>query len=1289
TGEFVVRRATRDDIKPICTLISAGDVKWFGNKRPKYGAKKALMQSYQTHRFVVVLKHAVDNELLAYGEFRNYPALGPLPGDSWMDWLLGKYCINIPISWLNTLFFNFCTYKSAHPEVLLALVRELFYIENRIWYLLTVRMPEVKGNFYYAESFDDLEKYANVLYPREFSITSNTNTQSVYVIPRFQLLPKISYRKALAEDNDDIIDIHSLEMPELRAKLGDYYIAEELLRQDDDAKKNYLIVVELENECQESETAGFMWLTSDIDIRFYVRNYELETFGNLLKFISDKPYAFEEILVSSVDPKAQASLFTNEAIDDLYAETIIGGVQRNDSGTSVASVSKMKVSSIHGTIVDEAFSGGSNKFYMREALFLKFQYIFETLLTINYYISEKNKLINLFYNVKTKSDQHDSFLEQASNVFILKYISVDQKFPIERIFSCICAMFSVFPERDYCMMTMPKTAKSVRSQEEVLKYFMASSRTFLKQTNLEDVYITHRSTIFGEISLYKLEANDVETVQDLILGGSTQMTSSFLYPDSSFSYSSKVNAYADIEHELNVLNLIMTDVLNNDDTEYFAFTIRCGNSTKLAQENTIIGFVFLRPYNCHHELLHHYHLPNFDHHLKFHRAEILSLKLHPLFHISSDVIFRELAKNTNYFDFYFITSREVECLSNDLKTMMMLIEPRALKRSLCLGVKHTEVPSVLKLPQRDYMCDHLIVYRHKLNPSKWFVNNKRLVIIGFTNESKAFLRQLLFQWNSKDHRNSEVYNCLPRLQVTVIARPGLVEADYDSKFECPYCEDKRFCYVFYQNSPCYVRDVVYRMDLRNYVHFVVGHVNYINREEKYVKINQSCEIHYDTLLLMNSRSYGVSNEALFVDERKRLPSNFVVINDRIDKIMLFYKIRVLLEEIKRSYLLLIYGANLQTFECIAFLLSHGIDPTRLVLVLPHITTGIEAEEKLSNPYIDKNLQMIIEDMLIDSGVKIHRDMNFSHWIQGGMVNFIMEVVFHSFPQKVEYCFDCDIFISFEEGHMDQKVKDWLTDSDIKLNNRKVQVDKNFRTNDPDIYAVGKFIEIVGEPALNHQYKYTSERETASKLMYILGLADSDTPFEYKYSQPAFFQALLPLDYIITKVTMPRRYLATHFTSCFNCAMTTYWQNNFCRIGLTPKKIVDEIVVVSKQKRRFDFLEFFCGKHESMLNNLSIRYKAGTIKCLLCFLEEPWTELLTHDDFDELQARNHMLLRPMIISMQQARTSSGERESTYSDADFLSVNQRVLEHNVLNFLRKHRREFQHEFALPEDYKKIKL
>lgn len=83
---------------------------------------------------------------------------------------------------------------------------------------------------------------------------------------------------------------------------------------------------------------------------------------------------------------------------------------------------------------------------------------------------------------------------------------------------------------------------------------------------------------------------------------------------------------------------------------------------------------------------------------------------------------------------------------------MMLLEPKQLKKYF---YKPPEPQSEHKypiegLPTYDFRTDHLVIFRHKLKPSRWFGNTNRLVIIGFTPLTRAILRQLVFMWNSME-----------------------------------------------------------------------------------------------------------------------------------------------------------------------------------------------------------------------------------------------------------------------------------------------------------------------------------------------------------------------------------------------------------------------------------------------------------------------------------------------------------------------------------------------------------
>lgn len=183
-----------------------------------------------------------------------------------------------------------------------------------------------------------------------------------------------------------------------------------------------------------------------------------------------------------------------------------------------------------------------------------------------------------------------------------------------------------------------------------------------------------------------------------------------------------------------------------------------------------------------------------------------------------------------------------------------------------------------------------------------------------------------------------------------------------------------------------------------------------------MKVNDSCEIFYDNLILSNSLRFCLQRCRL---GELRTPCNFIEINNRIDKFLLFYKFRVLIAEQKHNYRIIVHGFNLDTYECISFLLSHGVAAAHLVLVIPRCPVGTLLEQKMTKSDVDKNLQYVLDDMLTDLGVEIHRDLDFQYWIQHGATQFIIEVVFAGVNTLESMKrFDCDLFISFIQGHMD-------------------------------------------------------------------------------------------------------------------------------------------------------------------------------------------------------------------------------------------------------------------------------
>lgn len=220
-------------------------------------------------------------------------------------------------------------------------------------------------------------------------------------------------------------------------------------------------------------------------------------------------------------------------------------------------------------------------------------------------------------------------------------------------------------------------------------------------------------------------------------------------------------------------------------------------------------------------------------------------------------------------------------------------------------------------------------------------------------------------------------------------------------------------------------------------------------------------------------------------------------------------------------------------------------------------------------------------------------------------------------------------------------------------------------------------------------------------MDILNLGKETLTREEKFSKPFLFHAQLPENHKIIKVTIPKRYLLATLPNEYSHFMCTY-DGDFCRVRLNRKLFVEEIVCVTRRVNRISyiytyihtyihisinlqltrplfFLEFFCGRHVTLLNNVHNRWKAGLIKSFINFFQEPWTEYIMHDRFDELQMINHDTLKSLYQHI-----ASRALGMNIGDSDFSEAGKHFLEANLLKFLREFREEFVNQFALPEDW-----
>lgn len=183
-------------------------------------------------------------------------------------------------------------------------------------------------------------------------------------------------------------------------------------------------------------------------------------------------------------------------------------------------------------------------------------------------------------------------------------------------------------------------------------------------------------------------------------------------------------------------------------------------------------------------------------------------------------------------------------------------------------------------------------------------------------------------------------------------------------------------------------------------------------------MDNSCKIGYEKLLLLCDTQYGLPPEVEEKVSRNKkkfaLPYNYVEINSRLDKVLLYFKLCELVNSNLVDKNIVIYGCNLTVYECIHFILNHDCKPSDIIFVQPHKICQPEYE---NNPTEDENIQYILLQMVCDLGIKIYESSQLEGFEVFDEDFHIQTVQFVHVSTRKRLSLKCNIFINFFEMHM--------------------------------------------------------------------------------------------------------------------------------------------------------------------------------------------------------------------------------------------------------------------------------
>ena len=726
--------------------------------------------------------------------------------------------------------------------------------------------------------------------------------------------------------------------------------------------------------------------------------------------------------------------------------------------------------------------------------------------------------------------------EKAKNAFAVTLFCLETAFE-SRAIDFLSYAFSLFPHRDYLIVTQPHTVP----ETSLLKSFSQVKKK-TESTFSHVLYVMHRDALLTkEIKVRKAEESDLDQVK------------SFL--DTS-------------EQKLEVIEEINNAVLNKEKH-------RIAYLALIREE--IIGLVVLSrdvniPYYTSHFHIQEYMLLN-----EFERnthCRLITYVINPIFERSSRTIIKEALRLTGKVSIYFeIHDRTIiPPIFHEMVHVRSRRFPHFLKRNWDHErFDHAEFVDFNKeedggkldpIDEKESNFSMSFLSKKMISEPK-IINNTRIVVVGASDTGIAFLERLLS------------IRYLQFTHIVLLAPGGL--------------PNKHTGHNLKAFSTSYTMEEINRLLLESRVQVIDARMTDIDRENKAVCLYDDTIIPYDTLIFamglqdktLQSLGYVSRGIAPIPEGLKRMEGLI-----SIDDPSLYIHLRedgYIMSKIahkKKPQEVAVYGRSIHTFACIYGLMKYGVPARKITLAIPdvysHAEHGFDNQEELIemidiiNPpaFEDEDLEEMMIAHLEELGVNILRDVELKEF-RADEDDELECVVFEKNGEEVEESLDQEEkdrlaadaerrgqldFLGVsksqmynedydededEEDEEEEKINKNLRlvhakvcitaghrDVDIDVftsihknslvYNGRLIVEKNFQTSDPSIFAGGSLCEFSGRyKAFAHGKCLSMDRFNGREIGFKMArsLLEVQDPLIGSMEQSSIMDEILPDFYL--------------------------------------------------------------------------------------------------------------------------------------------------------------------------------
>ncbi|XP_036840743.1 cilia- and flagella-associated protein 61 isoform X1 [Oncorhynchus mykiss] len=962
---------------------------------------------------------------------------------------------------------------------------------------------------------------------------------SAFVCHRHSYCPRLHVRRARVEDHDDLTHIFAEQTKALTGSYGTYFLAELIEAQDDE---NHAAVCE-----NEGTAVGFISVSGDINLKLLNECFELGPFNGLYK---PSP---EDLTETAPEPGGEGT--------------------PGDTNTISPQGSTGEVSSQDVDQTKDFDQGGVTE--------------------IPSEVSEPGDSQACAAKPQGSEVTLKPRVSVTPNAFCIQLFVIYKNFEMRSV-DFLPNIFKLFPDRDFCIISVPKLAPEFPLLQSFLRVVPHHTSSLP-----QELYIFHRSGMLKTFVVSLAVSADRSAVCDMV---------------------KRLSLHESLLEDLDMFYQAHRDM---DGTPLQAFVAQV--------QNQLVGIVIIRNEEDIDYIRANYNIENFiyfSHHRYEEHGQLCHFALNPIFqhyakHFLKEVL-RLAHKSCLYYPIYPSYHNQKNSCAHYLTSVLNCMVPVRPRRQIVYPLDELGINAPSKQITKDQVSYALNHINRKLTMEPKVTINARIVVVGASDTGLAFLEVLAF---------------CPHLRfnnMTLISTHG---------FPGYYTNEKmRFLSTSHSSSD---RDHA-QMSLRSWINVVTGKMVGIDRAAKHVLVSGGRKVPYDHLILCTGQQYQVScptgvdgshlppKSQLPAQPRRRytgpVPSNLFTLNDHHDCVTAYQWLLNNFVELKGNAI--VYGNTIDVYTCVETLLCLDVQGYRIHLVHLPTTEGSSCSPGscFSNPTVEKAMKKALEK----SGVHVHHNCLLAQMNDGQNPEPITSLSFTSDSQPLRL--ECSVFMNLSSKGVDYDAFKTINDACLVYDGRLV-IDTTFHTNDSTIRAAGPLTKFARR-YLADQWSHSSfnSREVGQELAAAL-LPFFDPTLEPAVNSPADLDRLIPIytqakiqggrlpgGYSYLHATKPeQRPSAVHPVEGREILTGRIETGNYFHLHLNQYGMVETITCLSLKP--FPVSNYLClyGKHELLLNRLCSRYDEGLVHDLYSYFREKWCLAIYHDRFADFEQEMHQIM----------------------------------------------------------------